>query len=527
MGDNLRVDTNDLRAKANEINGITWATPADEPPITPPSALTTSTDAVANLVNLARSLWEYQNWGATEGKRLAESLYHVGKAYDEVDLRAQSEINSGRPISHGPVTIDNCSIPKPAHPTPPSALGQVGHGAGDPEVVEDALNSGDQGAALQRVAEFWRNTGAKLQSAAEPFHVRIRNWEGAAAEGAYSRFNQFGGWLEAMASSWQQLASQADRIHEAHRSARDAHTPVYEQWMTLKKQLETADDDQKQSIMESLLKKYAESEAVRAQYASAATIDRVNPPEPVEGMLATPVYTNGDPRRPAIPGLDDIPDVQHTVAPSTGSPGGGQPGAPGGGAPTGGAPPSTPVSPAPADTRQSAVPQQHSPASQSGASPSSGSGSQGGSPSGGSGGGMPGGLPAAAKASPHLPKGPSVKPASTGGHGGGAGGGGGGRGPLQPSVAGSAVAPSRGAAAHGAQAGHAGPTAPAGAAGAGGAAPMGGQGGHGQGGKERRRTPGLSPEEELYKEDREWTEGVVGHRKRRDVPGGKDSEGST
>jgi hypothetical protein len=139
---------------------------------------------------------------------------------------------------------------------------------------------------------------------------------------------------------------------------------------------------------------------------------------------------------------------------------------------------------------------------------------------------MPGGIPAAAKTSPHLPTGPNLKPASAGGHGGGAGGGaGGGGGPLQPAVTGSAVAPSHGPTAHGAGAGGAHPTAPAGAAGGGGGAPMGGHGGQ-QAGKERRRSPGLSPDEELYKEDREWTEGVIGHRKRRDVQDGKDSEGS-
>lgn len=139
---------------------------------------------------------------------------------------------------------------------------------------------------------------------------------------------------------------------------------------------------------------------------------------------------------------------------------------------------------------------------------------------------MPGGMPAAAKTSAHLPQGPHLKPAAVGGHGGGAGGGAGGGGPLQPAVTGSAVAASHGPAAHGAEAGHAGPTAPVGATGGGGGAPMGGQGGHSQGGKERRRTPGLAPDEELYKEDREWTEGVVGHRKRRDVQDGKDPGGS-
>jgi hypothetical protein len=53
--------------------------------------------------------------------------------------------------------------------------------------------------------------------------------------------------------------------------------------------------------------------------------------------------------------------------------------------------------------------------------------------------------------------------------------------------------------------------------GMGGGMPMGGHGmgGQGQQGKERRRTPGLTPDEELYVEDREYTEGVIGRRPRR------------
>ncbi len=518
MGDNLRVDTNDLRAKANQIDGVKWASPGDQPPIQWPSALQTSVDAVGNLVKAAQSVWEYQNWGLNESKRLSQALYHVGKAYDDVDVRATADINAGRAISSGPINPDASTLPKPQHPAAPGAPGKVGHASGDPEEVENALKNGDQGAALLHVAEFWRTTAANLQSASEHFKVRIQHWEGAAAEVAYGKFNDFGGWCESLAGTWQQLAGEADRIHEAHRNARDAHTPIYDKWMALKKQLETADDDQKPAIMEDLLKQYAESEHVRAQYAAAATIERVNPPEPHDGDIQTPVYTNGDPRRKAVSGTSEEPQ---TVTPENGQPGGAQGGSPGG------TPPAAPVSPVSAGTPQSGAPPQQSPASQSGGSPSGGSGSQGGSPSGGSGGGMSGGVPAAAKAQPHLPKGPSLKPASAGGHGGGAGGGaGGGGGPLQPAVTGSAVAPSHGAATHGAQAGHAGPTAPAGAAGGGGGAPMGGQGGHGQGGKERRRTPSLSPDEEVYKEDREWTEGVIGHRKRRDVQGGKDSEGS-
>ncbi|OBG55440.1 hypothetical protein A5669_18555 [Mycolicibacterium fortuitum] len=51
---------------------------------------------------------------------------------------------------------------------------------------------------------------------------------------------------------------------------------------------------------------------------------------------------------------------------------------------------------------------------------------------------------------------------------------------------------------------------------------MGGMGGgHGQQGKEKRRDPKLAEDEDLYIEDRAYTEGVIGRRARRDV---KDSK---
>jgi hypothetical protein len=64
--------------------------------------------------------------------------------------------------------------------------------------------------------------------------------------------------------------------------------------------------------------------------------------------------------------------------------------------------------------------------------------------------------------------------------------------------------------------------APGGATGAmGGMAPM----AHGAGqtqGKEKRRDPGLAPDEDLYTEDRPWTEAVIGNRRRREVQDGKE-----
>jgi hypothetical protein len=93
---------------------------------------------------------------------------------------------------------------------------------------------------------------------------------------------------------------------------------------------------------------------------------------------------------------------------------------------------------------------------------------------------------------------------------------------LQPNVGGSSVGPSPTAGGPGAGSG----PSVAGAAGGG----MGGMGGgmpmHGQGqgaGKERKRTPGLAPDEDIYTEDRPYTEAIIGLRRRREVQEDKDS----
>ncbi|EHI14079.1 antigen MTB48 [Mycolicibacterium thermoresistibile ATCC 19527] len=53
--------------------------------------------------------------------------------------------------------------------------------------------------------------------------------------------------------------------------------------------------------------------------------------------------------------------------------------------------------------------------------------------------------------------------------------------------------------------------------------PMGAGGGQNQG-KEKRRDANLSPDEDLYKEDRPWTEGIIGNRRRKESQEGKESK---
>ena len=58
--------------------------------------------------------------------------------------------------------------------------------------------------------------------------------------------------------------------------------------------------------------------------------------------------------------------------------------------------------------------------------------------------------------------------------------------------------------------------------GGGGMAPMHGAGA--QQGKEKRRDPRLAPDEDLYTEERPWTEAVIGNRRRKDVQDGKEAK---
>ena len=93
--------------------------------------------------------------------------------------------------------------------------------------------------------------------------------------------------------------------------------------------------------------------------------------------------------------------------------------------------------------------------------------------------------------------------------------------PLSAAVGAETVAPTAQAHAASATPGGASTGAAGGGAMGGGMAPM-----HGAGhnpGKEKRRDPNLSPDEEFYTEDRPWTEAVIGNRRRRDVQDGKES----
>ncbi len=511
----VKVITQDLRTKALEINNIQFSNPMNNAIVIPPDQLTLSKTAVDNLTQNASFLYRNQDYGDREGDRLAETLQSVAEAYDLVDASAAANVNG----ASEPQMPKTNAIPAPTMPAPMgSPLGMTADEIGDVEVAQQKLSAGDHGGSLREAAAQWMANGNAMQASSQQFKVKIENWEGEAADQAYAKFASYAEWLSQLGESWQKLAGEAMRISDAHVKALLNHTPVYQNYELLKSQMIAAianGGSAAHTLGLEMEKLQRESDEIIDGYSKEAAPQRVNPPiPPPSGVPTVPVTGNGNPHQSG-------PGSNPETAPGSGGGGGGQTSSM----------PRPNASPLTADQAAGGAPQRgESPAG--GGSPSGGgSPPGGGAPSGGSPSGglpsLPGGGP---EDMPTLPDDPSLHPAAAdagGGAGGGSGGGaGGGPGsmPLQPNVGGVSVGPGP------AGVGGAGGT-PAAAGGPGGAMGGGMGGGMGgahcgqaQGGKEKRRTPGLSPDEDLYVEDREYTEEVIGARKRRTVQDPKDSK---
>ena len=504
MGDVQRVDPGALYSQAGDMMAQQWHDPNAEA-VKPPDALPSSSAAAANLNDNAKALLEFQEWAEKETRRIAEMLQIAADAYKKVDETYGRVITDpDRRAAVDAIAIPAPATPLPAAPTPVGAPRMLdASGYSDVHKTEEELTSPDDGSSLK---------AAMLQWGAASKHVEAKtprppsgDWEGEAADAAFARMTEFGSQLRQLSEGWSDLAEAAAEVLAAHNDAKSRHTEIHREYVELEKRLRdlaaqvTAENfGATQSEMETIQKRMRElqeqSDEVRQDYANDATFSPVRPEIPTGSGAGRPDTVGGGGTGGQQPAGDPTGMAEKMAQSLDGQP---QPGAgtgkSSGGMPSAGGAPS------------------------SGGAPSGGSGAGGGTPSG-----MPGGTPPSAKP----PTDPSLRPAvasrgggSGGGTGGGAGGGGGGGMPATPMsapVTAETVAPA--------------PTTPAAAsAGAGPSADgraVGGMGsgmapmGHGAGaqqGKEKRRDPRLAPDEDLYTEDRPWTEAVIGNRRRRDV----------
>ncbi|MBS4728038.1 hypothetical protein MSM1_06620 [Mycobacterium sp. SM1] len=521
MGNTVRVDSAELRKKAHEVS---TPRPQGPGPAKPPDALPMTAAAMSQLSASVATMNAYLAAGDVEAQRMAACLNAAADAYDKVDEERRQALDAqmnGAPVSPAqPVTPVLLGVPQPPTaldiPYPPAP--EAGNFM-DWESATKTIYAGDTAAlSVKYCRDQWKAYKAALQDHAANFARPPEDWEGSAAEACEANMKEHYHWLHDMADKCHDLGQQAETLADAHDKLVHDH-PTMDDVKTFHSTLFQVPALRMLAWAEFQTR----SEAALAAYARRINLPQIRPSKPPSGCSGLPPVRPGDvPEKPGPAKPDSRPDMPGPPGP------GGQasPGGAGGGQPEAGAlpPPQLPGAPVPP-----AVPQQ--PAAQTGAPSAMPGGMPGGKPGGvpggglpgGMPGGLPGGLPAAAKHAPAKPPtGPSVKPASAGG--GGAGGGGGApKTPLQPAVATSAVAPAPNAASAPATTPGQ-PTAPGAAGGGmGGMAPM-GYGGHGaQGNKDKRR---LAPDEQLYSEDRPWTEAVIGSRRRKDVQDTKDPRDS-
>ncbi|WP_006242700.1 PPE domain-containing protein [Mycolicibacterium tusciae] len=491
-----RVDPTSLTGQAAEMKGQNWHSPSEDA-VTPPDALPSTNDAIANLNANAQSLKEFERWAEVENQRIAEMLEIAAQAYQKVDDDYGKAIDDPeRAAAVAAITIASPQTQPPEIPGPPSTP-RLLDASGYSNVIQTQaeLSAPDTGTSLKTAMLQWGIASNRVEN--NKPKPPPGDWEGEAADAAYARMTTFGNWLTQLSEAWYDLAEAASKILSAHNEAKSAHDPITKEYTELEARMrELANVTgphggvRVQREMERIRKRMeelqAQSDEVRREYASSATFAPVRPADP--------------PFKPAG-GLT-----------STGS--GGAEGS--GHQPVGD----------PAAMAQKMGESMGSPPPQSGSQ--QGGGAAGGSPSGGgsppAGGGSPSGTGGETPdGTPKLPTDPGLRPAAGGsGSGGGAGGSSPASAPLSPAVTPETVAP--------------GPPVPVGAGpasatgtpggmagGMGGMAPMHGAQGAQQG-KEKRRDPLTAPDEDLYVEERPWTEAVIGNRRRRDVQDVKQSE---
>jgi hypothetical protein len=504
-GDVQRVEPGALFSHATEMKGQTWHNPAAEDGVAPPDALSSTSDAIANLNDNARSLKEFERWAEVENQRIAEMLEIAAQAYQKVDDDYGTAIDDPeRAAAVEAIIIPSPQTPPPEIPGPPSTPRLLdASGYGDVKKTQLQLAAPDSGASLRNAMLYWLAASNRAEN--NKPKPPPGDWEGDAADAAYARMTTFSSWLTQLSEAWHDLGEAASKILSAHDKAKAAHDPIAKEYTELEARMQVLMQVlaemklhpggarahlEMEKIRKRMEELQAQSDEVRQIYANSATFSPVRPADPPFHGAAGPTTTSG-----------------------------------GGGGSAGGQPGGEPAATTQKMRESFATPQSAAGSEQGGAgggSPSGDGSPSGGGAAGGSPGGMPGGGPSTGTPMPKLPTDPSLRPAAaSGGATGGAGGGGAGSVPLSPAVTAETVAPGPPMPVAAGQ--PPGTTASGGMTGAmgGGMAPMyGAQGG--QQGKEKRRDSRVAPDEDLYTEDRPWTEAVIGSRRRRDVQDRKD-----
>jgi hypothetical protein len=428
--------------------------------------------AVDQLVLSAENLRIYLAAGERERRTMADSLREAAKAYGDVDDAAAQAIDNETPMAAArPVRTKGDMVA--LGDTPLAAAGDLDKFA---DVIQNAWaieRGGDQGVSLNRFADEWSAYRRSLSQAAMRFRPFV-DWAGDAALAAQASMEKHRQWLYQMAELCNQLVSQAREISSAHKSALDSHVSVPKGFLSSRPVVNEPwlrYDYERLVSMQTYYLQHPENVTMRQEYPACFAKFQQTSEQVLEDFRRK---VDVRPLQPSTP-----PNVGGDFIPNPGLPNLGLPSdnnLPFTGMPTMPSLPSAPPAGMPAGLDDSK-------------------------------------LAGASKDKPRLPTGPGIKPASFGGGM-----------PSMPSRSlGDADSASRvGAAGPGNAGGLKVPPAYAalgrGGAGAGGG-PMGAPGaGQKQDGQKGKRVQG-DEQQALYTEDRPWTAGVIGNRRRQEISG--------
>lgn len=455
----MTVEQTEILGRATEVESPLPTLPN----VTPlkPCGLKAADTAARQLVLSANNMLSYLQAGHQEWTRLATSMRNAAKAYGEVDETGAAAMTSGGAIADE-TDLLNSGDTGSAALNDTQAATAPGPDFTDLKTAATLIAQPDQAASLRAFASQWIDYNLTLQELVTRFRS-FQNWEGDAATAVSASMDQQNQWVIFMAKLSVSMAKQAQFVADLHNWAVASHPQLADVVGLERAYAEATSDDVRQQIMKVYYDYQTKSTEVLSDYNSKAMLDPINPPKP-------PAAVKIDAPPPPTPqGL--IPgQVMSMIT--------------GGGSGTG--MPQMPMMPM--------------------------SGSSG---AGGSSAGTGAALTGAAHA--ETPKAPSVggagmKPMSVGGVGGaGAAAGALGAAPtvgsVQPAAATDVAGAGRGGAASG-----------SGMAGGGMGMPLGAHaGGHGS----AKNKSSQQDDDALYKEDRAWTEAVIGNRR---SPGGKESK---
>ncbi|CQD03529.1 PPE family protein [Mycolicibacterium conceptionense] len=239
MTEELKVDTSQLRSRAAELTGLTW--PGEPTQVQAPDKLMPTGTAISNLNKNAAALQRSNNWAKAEAGRVADILEKSATEYDKKDEAYAGVLTSdpGRMAAMADIAIAPPAAPRPPDPEPMEPLDAIPPGqCMNIKEAQAQLTAGDQGFSARNAHSQWSNTATELSSIL-PI-TSIPAWEGGAAEAAETYRKELVDWMNQLSTAWNSLAQVAKSLYDQHKATLDAHTPLYERYLELEKELADA-----------------------------------------------------------------------------------------------------------------------------------------------------------------------------------------------------------------------------------------------------------------------------------------------